>query len=363
VHDYLTQFGGAEQVLSVLQQLFPTAPTLTALVDAGVQFPGVEVSRVIESWLGMIPGLRRRHRLAMPVFPLAMRELGRRLGEVDVLIADTSAWAHQVSLSERQALVAYCHSPARFLYGDPHYLGATGVSGLTERALNRALAPYRRWDRRAYHRADVVLANSNAVAARLRDHVGVGATVVYPPVEVGRFQTSARQEPEDWYLVVSRLVPHKRIDLVVATAAKHGHRVKVIGAGRDESRLRGLAGATVEFLGFQTPDSVAEHLQRCRAFILPGMEDFGITAVEAQAAGRPVVAFDAGGARETVLDGRTGILFGDQTVLGLESALRRLESLQIDAVECVTNAMRFDRSRFEEAILKSVDEAWRLRRL
>ena len=357
VHDYLTQFGGAEQVLAVLQSLFPDAPTLTALFDRDAELPGVEPDRVIESKLGLAPGLRSRHRLAMPLFPIAMWELSRHLRGVDVVVADTSAWGHQVSVTDRQALVVYCHSPARFLYGDRHYLRATGVSGIKERALNLALDPYRRWDRRAYRRADVVLANSGVVARRLRRQVGVESRVVYPPVEVSSFTPAIWSEPEEWYLLVSRLVPHKRIDLVVETATSHGHRVKIIGAGRDEARLRRLAGPAVEFLGFQPTDVVINHLQRCRAFILPGFEDFGITAVEAQAAGRPVIAYDAGGARESVQDGGTGVRFSDQTVEGLQGAMERLESLQIEPGACVANALRFDRSHFEAGILAAVTDA------
>jgi glycosyltransferase involved in cell wall biosynthesis len=291
-----------------------------------------------------------------------MRELSRHLRGMDIVIADTSAWAHQISLSDSQALVVYCHSPARFLYGDAHYLEATGLNGLKKRAFNLALAPYRRWDRRAFRRADVVLANSGAVAERLRGQVGVEARVVYPPVEVSRFNAGPSPEPEDWYLVLSRLVPHKRIDLVVEAAASYGHRVKIIGAGRDEVRLRQLAGSTVDFLGFQPPESVTNHLRRCRALILPGLEDFGITAVESQAAGRPVIAFDGGGARETVLDGMTGVLFGDQTAAGLHGAIMRLEALEIDSAACVANAMRFARPRFETELMRAVADAWALRR-
>jgi glycosyltransferase involved in cell wall biosynthesis len=362
VHDYLTQFGGAEQVLAVLQALFPGAPTLTTLFDRLATLPGIDTERVVESRLGLVPGLRARHRLALPFFPIAMRELSRHLAGLDVVVADTSAWAHQVSPTDEQAVVVYCHSPARFLYGDSHYLSATGVSGLKGHALHRALTPFRRLDRRAYGRADVVLANSDVVARRLRDQVGVEARVVYPPVDVASFRPAADAEPEDWYLMVSRLVPHKRVDLVIETATRHNLRLKIIGTGRDEARLRGLAGPTTEFLGFQQPSAVKHHLRRCRAFIMPGLEDFGMTAVEAQAAGRPVIAFDGGGAQESVRDGVTGVLFGQQTVDGLHKAMTRLDALKVRPEACLENASRFDTSRFETGILKAVDQALRIRR-
>ena len=362
VHDYLTQFGGAEQVLAVLQELFPGAPTLTTLFDPIATLPGVDTVRVIESRLGLVPGLRSRHRLGLPLFPLAMRDLSQHLGGLDVLIADTSAWAHQISPGDEQAVVVYCHSPARFLYGDSHYLAATGITGLTRSVLHRALTPFRSRDRRAYRRADIVLANSGVVADRLRDQVGVEAKVVYPPVDVASFHPDEGPEPEDWYLVVSRLVPHKRVDLVIETAARHNLRLKIVGTGRDEARLRARAGPTVEFLGFQEPDAVKDHLRRCRAFIMPGLEDFGMTAVEAQAAGRPVIAYNGGGAQESVRHGLTGVLFGDQTVDGLHRAMTRLDALQISLEACLENAARFDRSVFEQEILSAVDKALRLRR-
>lgn len=360
VHDYLTQFGGAEQVLVVLQKMFPDALTLTTLFDPSATLPQIATDKIVESHLGLVPGLRAHHRLALPVYPLAMRELSRHMADLDVVVADTSAWAHQVSLSDRQALVVYCHSPARFLYGDSHYLAATGVRGLRRRLLDHAVAPYRRLDRRAFARADVVLANSLVVAERLRNQIGVAADVVYPPVDLTRF-TASSTEAEDWYLVVSRLVPHKRIDLVVETATRHNHQIKIIGSGRDERRLRDLAGPTIEFLGFQPADTVTDHLMRCQALVLPGMEDFGMTAVEAQAAGRPVVAYNAGGAKESVRDGVTGVLFDCQSVEDLDSALVRLTSLNIDPGACRANVRRFDQSHFEAGILEAVDRALTIR--
>ena len=357
IHDYLTQYGGAEHVLAVLQRLFPSADTFTTLYDADAALPGVRRDRIQESRLGLIPWFRQHHRAALPLFPLAMGDLQRRLADYDVLIADSSAWAHQVKPRPGQRLIVYCHSPARFLYGDADYLGPTGIRGPRARAAHVALSPYRWLDRRAYQRANVVLANSSLVARRLAQGVGVDAAVLYPPIEVEKFAPRQPIVPEDWYLVVSRLVPHKRVDLVVETATAHGLPVKIIGTGRDFGRLEAMAGPTVEFLGFQPREQVIDHYQRCRAFILPGVEDFGMTAVEAQASGRPVVAINKGGALETVVEGETGVLFDQHRSESLLAAIQRLDSLTIEATECQRNARRFDEAVFSAGILRAVTQA------
>jgi glycosyltransferase involved in cell wall biosynthesis len=357
IHDYLTQYGGAEQVLAALQRFFPAADTFTTLYDADVDLPGIQRTRVHESRLGIVSWFRQHHRAALPLFPLAMRDINRRLADYDVLIADSSAWAHQIAPRPGQRLVIYSHSPARFLYGDSDYLGATGISGIGARAAHLALAPYRWLDRRAYRRANIVLANSGVVANRLRHRLGIDSTVVHPPIEVDSFAPNGQSTSEDWYLLVSRLVPHKRVDLVVKTATTHNLPVKIIGDGRDMKRLREMAGPSVEFLGFQTRPQVVDHYQRCRAFILPGVEDFGMTAVEAQASGRPVIAFNRGGARETVVDGKTGVLFDDQRPDSLLGAMRGLDRMTIRSEDCIRNARKFDESVFRDGILWAVERA------
>ena len=357
IHDYLTQYGGAEQVLATLQQMFPDAITFTSLHDPAAHLPGLDRVRIVESKLGSARWFRQHHRAALPLFPLAMWDLSRRLANFDVIIADSSAWAHQVSPQSGQALVVYCHSPARFLYGDSDYLGATGVAGGRARVFHGALAPFRWLDRRAFQRAHVVLANSNQVSTRLEDAIGIEADVLYPPINVAEYMAPTPAAPEDWYLVVSRLVPHKRVDLAVETATRYEIPLRVIGGGRDLTRLRGMAGPTVEFLGFVPRPVVIDHLQRCKALILPGVEDFGMTSVEAQAAGRPVIAINRGGARESVVDGKSGVLFDEQTPEALKAAMEHLDRLQVSAEACMAHARKFDEPVFRAGILRAIDEA------
>ena len=362
VHDYLTQTGGAEEVLRVLAQMYPSASVLTSLAEpsvvAGLGLDG----RVVESPLGRLPALRGKHRLATPLYPMAFAALARRVGDAEVVIADTSAWAHQIPVSSRQRLIAYCHSPARFLYGDEDYLSAANVSGATRTAFALATSPYRWWDRRAAERVDLFLANSRNVAARIERIYGREARVVYPPIDIASFRPASGVRSGDEYLVVSRLVPHKRVDLAIAACAATGWGLTVVGEGRDRDRLQAMAGPSVTFLGRQPAEVVRTELQRCRALILPGAEDFGMTAVEAQAAGRPVIAYGSGGALESVVDGETGVHFRDPTVASLAEAMRRLHRMPFDPRAAFRNAERFDTTVFQKAILTAVDEVLAIRR-
>jgi glycosyltransferase involved in cell wall biosynthesis len=218
----------------------------------------------------------------------------------------------------------------------------------------------RQVDRQAAGRVDRYVANSNTVRARIEAAYGVDASVVYPPVDVSRIEAIAEtvaHEPEDWYLVVSRLVPHKRVDLAVAAFNQLGKPLKIVGEGRAIERLKGMARPNVEFLGRQSDYAVAELLGRSRGLILPAKEDFGITAVEAQAAGRPVIALDAGGAQESVLPGVTGVLFPNSTPESLRDAVLAAEEHDWDRTTIRAHARRFDRDVFMQDMRAEIDAA------
>lgn len=307
VHDYLTQYGGAERVLEVLHEMYPTAPVFTSLYDAEHVPPDLRNWDIRTSPLARIPGAASTHRLWTPIYPQIFRQLGRTIPtDVDVVLADSSAWSHHAApRSADIPLVSYCHSPARFLYGDQDYLGAARLGPLRPIA-NGVFSLLRSQDKRAAARVTHFVANSNAVRERIRTVYDRDAEVIYPPIDLDRFRPAAPVEPEDWYLVVSRLVPHKWIDRAVRACSSANVPLKVIGSGRAEAELRAMAGPTIEFLGERSDAEVVNHMQRCRALILPGIEDFGMTAVEAQAAGRPVIAARGGGALESVIAGETG---------------------------------------------------------
>jgi glycosyltransferase involved in cell wall biosynthesis len=356
VHDYLTQFGGAERVLEVLHEVFPEGRIFTSLVDRSALPPRVAAWDLHETWLARIPQASRVHRGLVPLYPAAFRGLADALAEVDVILADSSAWAHHVGVHAETVLICYCHSPARFLYGDRDYLAPARIPPILGHLASMVFAALRRTDRRAAARVDRYVANSRNVAARIRAIYGRDAAIVYPPVDVDRF-AGPPIPAEPWYLVVSRLVPHKRIDLAVDVATRYRLPLKVIGDGRAYAQLRRRAGPTVEFLGRMDDAQVVDHYRRARALILPGAEDFGMTAVEAQAAGRPVIAYGAGGALESILPGETGILFGCQTVESLMASIEAFEARQWEAERCRANALRFGRERFLREIAAEVEAA------
>lgn len=357
VHDYLTQHGGAERVLEALHDLYPDAPVFTSIADFSALPPSWRSWDVRQSLLGHIPGVGSRHRILLPAYPALFRSFRRDLAQFDLILADSSAWAHRAPAPPGAVLVCYCHSPARFLYRDPTYLGPAGLPAPV-RALSRPVfAGLRRSDRRAAARVDRYVANSRAVAERIARAYGREAPVVYPPVDIERFAAATVPEPERWFLVVSRLVPHKRVDLAVDACTRAGLPLKVIGDGRSHASLKARAGPTIAFLGRLHDDEVARHVARSQALILPGQEDLGMTAVEAQAAGRPVVAYGRGGALETVVPGETGVLFQQPTAESLLEALIAVSRRPWDPTVLRTNAARFSSLRFAEEMRAQIDAA------
>ncbi len=352
VHDYLTQFGGAERVLVALHELFPTAPIFCSIADPAA-LPEISASwDVRESAISRLPGAASYHRAMIPVYPAIFRRFEADLRDLDIVIVDSSAWAHHVPVGPATGLLCYCHSPARFLYGDRDYLEPAALPPGVRHLMHAVFGGLRRSDRRAAERVDRFIANSRNVAARIERTYRRHATVIYPPVDLPPFRPDV--PPEEWFVVVSRLVPHKRVDLAVRACTRYGIPLKVIGTGRSERELRALAGPTVEFLGRLDDGEVHELMARCKGFILPGSEDFGMTAVEAQAAGRPVIAFGVGGALESVIPGETGLFFAERTAESLMTAIREFDTIAWSPEKARSNAERFSKDRFQREIMEEV---------
>ena len=354
VHDYLTQYGGAERVLEVLHRMYPQAPVFTSLYDADHLPDDLRSWDIRTSPIAKLFGAEQTHRLWTPFYPQIFSGLGKMIpAGTDVVIADSSAWSHHAApRSADMPLISYCHSPARFLYGDRDYLGAARMGALRPLA-NGVFSALRYQDQRAAKRVTHFIANSNAVRDRIRRVYDRDAEVIYPPIDSERFRPATNVQPEDWYLVVSRLVPHKWIDRAVRASTAANVPLKVIGSGRAEAELRAMAGSTVEFLGELSDAAVVDHMQRCKALILPGVEDFGMTAVEAQAAGRPVIAAGAGGALESVIDGVTGWHFDPADENELVALL--LQDRVWDSARIQQHAAGFGVDAFQANIRASVD--------
>jgi glycosyltransferase involved in cell wall biosynthesis len=350
-HDYLNQFGGAERVVLELADMWPSAPIYTSLYRPQSTFPGFKGHEVHTSFLQRLP-VDRGFRNLFPLFPAAFRGLGTL--DPDLLISSSSGWAHSVRAHPETFHVVYCYTPARWLYGG-EYMDAS----LRQRALAPLADGLRRWDARAAARPDLYIAISASVRERIRRVYGREAPVVYPPVDLDRFTPRPRGER---LLVVSRLLPYKRVDAVVAAATRAGIGLDVVGTGPALSHLRAIAGPTVAFHGRLPDEQVTALMEGCRALCLPGSEDFGITPIEAQAAGKPVVAFASGGALETVQDGCTGAFFADHEPESVLEAIEAVDRLATSPAEIAARARRFSAGAFRVALLAALAEAMEHRR-
>lgn len=336
VHDYLNQRGGAERCVLEMASMWPDAPIYTSLYRPESTFPEFTELDVRTTFLDRLP-VDRRFRTLFPLYPAAFRSLGTI--DADLVISSSSGWAHSVCTSERAFHAVYCHTPARWLYGG-EYMNA--------RAVQRLMAPFgrvpRKWDRLAARRPDLYIANSELVRRRIWARYGRDASVVYPPVDVDRFRPTARG---DRLLAVSRLLPYKRVNLAVDAASRARIGLDVVGEGPALPDLRRRAGPTVEFHGRLSDEDVTKLFENCRAFCMTGSEDFGITCVEANAAGKPVVAFAGGGALEIIEEGVTGAFFNEQSADSMLDGIRRCDALESPPELIAQRARRFSREVFQ----------------
>src|SRR4051812_557554 len=283
VHDYLNQAGGAERVVEVLHRMYPTAPIFTTLYDPDVVGRSFARADVRVSWMRHLPQWRRRFRSYMPLYPMAVGSFDLR--GFDVVISSSSAWAKGVRVPRGVLHFCYCHTPMRWAWNFNAYVTRSALSPMARRAARLAIPMLRRWDVRTARGVDRFLANSTTVAQRIRSNYGRGSDVVFPPVDVERFRCD--RTPGDFFLVVSRLNAYKRIDLAVRACTARNLKLVVVGDGPERAMLERVAGPMVRFTGRLSDAEVTKLYETCRAFILPGEEDFGLTPIEANAAGRP----------------------------------------------------------------------------
>lgn len=355
--DWLDTFGGGERVLAHLHAMYPEAPVFTTVHRPEVLPEELQGLDVRTSFIQRIPVVRRRHATYLPLMPLAFEQFD--FSGYDVVVSLSSACAKGVITPPGTASVCYCHTPCRYIW-DLYHEYAAGLS-LPARAVFAPLAhALRIWDRAASDRVDHFVANSHEVAGRIRKHYRRDSEVIHPPVDVERF--TPRAEPDDFYLVASRLVGYKRVDLAVRAATRLGRRLVVVGFGPETARLRAMAGPTVEFRGRVSDAEVAGLLARCRALLFPGLEDFGITPVECQAAGRPVIAYGRGGILDTVADGVTGLFFEEQSEEALVEAILAFEARTWDPALCRRNAERFGADEFRRRMRATVERETALAR-
>jgi glycosyltransferase involved in cell wall biosynthesis len=354
VHDWLTGMRGGEKVLEEICALYPEAPIYTLVRVPGSVSAAIEEKRIRTSLVQRLPAAGRVYRSYLPVFPTAVELFD--LDGCDLVISSSHCAVKSVIRAPRAVHVCYCHSPMRYAWDQfGAYFGPHQVGHWRSWLFRREMARLARWDASTAGRVDRFVANSEYVAARIRRYYNRGSTVVYPPVD-----TTFYRPPEDArglessFLIVSALVPYKRLDVAIDACRRLGVPLKIVGRGPEQARLEKLGGRGTQFLGWRSDEEIRELYRTTAATLLPGVEDFGMVPVEAQACGCPVVALGAGGARETVIDGVTGILAGEDS---FTEALDRCRRTEFDRSAIRENAVRFSRERFRRDFQAAVADA------
>jgi glycosyltransferase involved in cell wall biosynthesis len=350
VHDWLNQRGGAEDVLEALKSLYPQAPLYTSLYWRDAMPAHWRDWEVHTSFIDRLPLARRRQQLYFPLYPLAFEQFD--FGGYDVVVSNKSGFCHGVITGPETVHICYCLTPTRYVWRYHQYAEREQLGRTARLLLQPFLTNLRLWDRLAADRVDHFVAISEVVRRRIAKIYRREATVIYPPVDTGRFEPAA--QVEDYYLVVGRLVPYRRLDLLIEAFNKMGRPLVIAGRGRDRERLEAMAAANVTFLGYVADDRLPDLMARCRAFVFPGEEDFGIAPLQAMAAGRPVIAYAAGGALETVVPG-TGALFAEQSVAAIIDAVEQFDPAAASPAFLRAHAERFDVRVFREKLAAFVE--------
>ena len=358
VHDWLNQVGGAENVLEEFVSYFPGAPVYTSFYFPDLMPDAYRAWDIRTTFMQRLPGIATGHQRYMPFYPTAF---GRTdLSEYDLVLSNKSGFCHgvQTAADGRRALhVCYCLTPTRFIWMYDQYRSREQINRSVDILVRPSLKALQRWDYAAAQRVDHFIAISSAVQERIQRYYDRDSVVIHPPVDTDYFTPGDSTQPGDYYLIVSRQIPYKRIDLAVeAFRELPDERLLVVGEGRDLPALRESAPPNVGFLGRLGRDEARELLRGCKAFIFPGLEDFGIAPVEAMAVGRSVIAYAGGGALDTIVPGVTGKLFTEQTIDSLAHELAHFDPSCYDPKACRTQAERFSAASFRTRLMAYLDQ-------
>lgn len=354
VHDFLMQDGGAERVLSVFSEIWPEAPIFTIIADKKWQRI-FENRKIYTSFLQKMPFGKRFYQAYLLLIPLAIRSL--KLDDFDVVVSSSSAFAKGVKTSPRLLHICYCHTPTRYLWNDTcSYLEELSYSEFVKKIILKSFPLLRKWDIQASKSPDFYIANSETVQKRIGRYYGKSAEIIHPPINTKQFYIS--DKIGDYFLIGGRLVSYKRYDLAIEAFNRLGMPLKIFGEGREYKKLKSIAKKNIEFLGQITEKEKAEMLSRAIAFIYPQEEDFGLTAIESMASGRPVIAYAKGGALETVIPGVTGELFNNQTWESLAFNLFKFKPENYNPEVIRNFALQFDKEVFKKRILNYVENKY-----
>lgn len=358
IHDWMNQIGGAEDVLESLVGLYPNAPIYTSLYAPDKMPSHWQNWDIRTNFIDKLPFSHKKQQLYFPFYPLAFEQFD--FSEYDLVISNKSGFCHGVITGPETLHICYCLTPTRYVWRYHQYAEQERLGPAVKFGLQPILTFLRQWDRLAADRVDHFIAISQEIRQRISKVYRRESTIIYPPVDTTRFAPANRVD--DYYLMVGRLVPYRRIDLLIEAFNQMKRPLLIAGRGRDQKRLEELAGPTVEFLGFVPDDELPQLMARCKAFVFPGEEDFGIAPIQAMAAGRPVIAFAGGGALETVIPGQTGVLFAEQTVGDIIRAVETFDPNSVTTSTLLQHAAQFDTAVFQQKMHLFIEQKYEAHR-
>jgi len=351
VHDWLNQQGGAEDVLETLVKMYPGAPLYTSLYWRRGMPAHWQEWDIRTSLIDRLPFAYKKQQLYFPLYPFVFEQFD--FSDYDLVISNKSGFCHGIITDTQTLHICYCLTPTRYVWRYHQYANQENLGRLARLLLPPFLTYLRQWDRLAADRVDHFIAISQEVRRRIAKVYRREAAIIYPPVDTARFEPSSRVE--DYYLMVGRLVPYRRLDLLIEAFNRLGRPLFIAGNGRDRERLEAMAKPNIKFLGYVPDEELPDLLARCRAFIFPGEEDFGIAPIQAMAAGRPVIAYAGGGVLDSIVHGETGYLFAEQSVNAIIRAVETFEPDSVSPVRLRQQAERFDTAVFQQKLTSFVE--------
>lgn len=355
VHDYLNQYGGAERVIEVLHKIFPKAYIFTSIYipkNLPETFKNMEIHT---SFMQKLPFIDKHFKKYLFLYPIAIESFN--FDKYDIVLSSSTAFAKGIKKSDKTCHICYCNTPMRFVWDYDNYVKRENVNKIFLKILQPFINKLKKWDLITLNRVDYFIANSYNIKNRIKKLYNRDSEVIYPSIDVNKFKIS--QKRGDYFLIVSRLNSYKRIDLVINAFNELNLKLKIVGDGPHKNELLRLAKSEkIEFLGKIYDEDLYKLYSECKALIFPGSEDFGLTPIEAQASGRPVIAFKGGGALETILEEKTGIFFEEQSVQSLKSAIKRFLEIEnrFNPLKIREHALKFDESIFKNSILNFINE-------
>jgi len=357
IHDFLNQYGGAERVVGYFLRIFPKVPVYTSIYFPDDTFNLFRDENITTTFMQKIPGIRKYYKKLFFLYPYAFRSL--KLYDYEIILGSSSSYSHFINKCKDSVHINYCYTPPRFLWDTKNYLEGERISSAMFMAVKPVIYFLRKMDLKQSERVDYYIAISEYVRSKIKKVYKRKSVVIYPPIEIKKYKFS--KSKENFYLIVSRLKGYKRVDIAVKAFNMLGKKLLIVGVGEDENNLRKIAGKNIKFLGTVSDSELVDLYSRARSLIFTGKEDFGLTPIEAQASGTPVVAYREGGASETIISGKTGFFFDRQEPEVLAEVIKKIEKNHLEPNRCRENAERFDFKNFKKDISSFIENVYKER--